>query len=512
MTILKNIGTAIGLAAAFLGRAYIGAHAVKLTKDVTDKYIRFTGGSMMVIIAAIAMNAVFMWMGWPVAQMGLAVFMTLVMLYHGLSPAIAPTLVGIGTAYQAVEEGDQPNGEMVRNAMNGLLKVLGIVDFFILVYVIATIIVPFELYPKIFGLVHIMMLGMLFLLLTGKVDASPDWANKSFRSILVMLVGVILLGATFQEGIAPYVAQMTARQGARVEAIGNANSITLADEAFAKWYKKHVQIDSEGVKWVIIEEQGVKKKAHAEAYIAAEKAKQSKTVERALRSEVSNINPLPTAFFGGLLALAGLAIYVGFRTPRAKKGVATTSKETKGATKETNSKSGSAMSVALAAIVFGSLLALYTGYIDMPDGLKGAASSQEKSRQSVVSLGESWHAQWTNWNSHKLYQLPHDNFAGQDLKVVHGGYFDASTLVASIEFDQTLTLKLVGMAEKPRPGIAQAYTGVWSTNETEAAFRCEIEKYDTNVECYLYKNKTLPAVGQQAQQSVIKKVSFNKNV
>lgn len=252
MSFWKKAGLGLGGIIAFLGRGVINAHYQRGVQYATDAYIRYVGGALLAAIVALLLNFVFVVFRMHGAQTVLAILLFPVSLYYLFAPKIAIPLTALASGNIAGAEGDQANIWLIRDGVKKIASMAGIVLFWIEVYIFATMATPFDLYPEFFWVLHIFIVAMLAALMTGKVEISPKFYDKAFWTTAGLLVAGVLVVLMFREQLGPWWTKHTASNTSRIIAEKNSESIRKADEKTAEWIAKHVHIDEETGRQVII--------------------------------------------------------------------------------------------------------------------------------------------------------------------------------------------------------------------------------------------------------------------
>ncbi len=284
MTFWKSMGFGLGGLAAFFGRGPLAASYTRGTQYATDVYLQ-AWGVVFALMGIIGVNAFFMWMEWRGMQTMLMLLSFVVGMFYLFTPKIAVPLAGVGAAIRAGEEGDQANVWLVRDGFKDLVNNAGVVFFWIGVYILATIIVPFGMYMTFALLLHIPLVLMVALLMTGKVKVNPEVYEWAWKSLIALLVVGALTVLVFRENLGPWWVKHTANQASRVEATQQSEAIRQIDKMHAAWLEKHVRTEK-GQRVITVKdaETGKMKVVDAAPYIV----RKQKEREEALKALAPN--------------------------------------------------------------------------------------------------------------------------------------------------------------------------------------------------------------------------------
>ena len=277
MSFWKKLGIGSAAAAAYVGRTVLIPRYQRSIQYATDEYITFAGGAILTMVSAFLLNFFLVWIGAHGMQTILALVLFPVSLYYFFAPKFSTPLLAAATANRAGAPGDQVNVWLVRDGIADLAKVYGIGVFWIEVYIVTTMVAPFDLYPAFFLFLNIFVLMLLVLLMTGKVVVSPKLYDKAFWVTLTLLLVGVLTVMVFREQLGPKWTEFTAAKTARVMAQKSELSIRNADDYTAKWIEENVFVNQKGEQLVIINGQAVP----AEQAIAAAKARREQTIRSA---------------------------------------------------------------------------------------------------------------------------------------------------------------------------------------------------------------------------------------
>lgn len=280
---MSSILKILGALAAFMGRAFIIANAQRALQYTTDEYIKFVGGGLVSILVAIGINATLMFLGATSFQIILAILVFPVMIYYMAVPKVAMVVIGAGAANDAAQEGDQENVWLLKDGGKLLVRIIGTILFWVEVYIVVTIVTPFDLYPGLFWLMHVLVFCILALLMTGHVPVNPKVYIWGFRITVTALFLGIFAVVVFQERIGPWWAELAANQTTRIEAKKDSEAIRKSDKATAEWINKNVFVNDRGDQVVIINGKAV----DAQPYIEEMKRRRSQAIERTKEGEKS---------------------------------------------------------------------------------------------------------------------------------------------------------------------------------------------------------------------------------
>ncbi len=256
MSFMKKFGLGIGGIVAYLGRGIIAAHYNRGVQYATDAHIRYVGGGFSAILGFLLLNFLLVQGKMYGMQTMLAIVLPFVALYFLAAPRILFPVAGAFAANRAAERGDQENVWVARDAFLDLGKMAGIVLWWTEAYIFVTMVAPFHLYPALFWILHIPIVGALTLLMTGKVSVSKEVYEWSFKITITLLVVGVLAVFSFRESLGPWWAEHSASRGSQIEAQQDVDSIRTADQAYADWLERYVRINSYGEQVVIVDREG----------------------------------------------------------------------------------------------------------------------------------------------------------------------------------------------------------------------------------------------------------------
>ncbi len=280
----KSAGIGLGVLAAFFGRGPLGASYKRGIQYATDVHIE-AWRVVFILMGIIGVNALFMWMELRGMQTMLVLLSFGVGIFYLSLPKIAVPLAGVGAAIRAGEEGDQANVWLVRDGLKDLVNNAGVVFFWLGVYILATIIVPMGMYFILFITLHVPLVLILALLMSGKVPINPQIYDTAWKVLWALVICGGLTVLVFRENLGPWWVKHTANQASRVEATQQSEAIRQIDKMHAAWLEKHVRTEK-GQRVITVKdaETGKMKVVDAAPYIV----KKQKERDEALKALAPN--------------------------------------------------------------------------------------------------------------------------------------------------------------------------------------------------------------------------------
>ncbi len=253
-----KVALGLGGIVAFLGRRVIIAYYGRTVQFLTDPYIKYVGGVMLATILGLLLNFAFMMTGARGLQTILAILLPFVALFYSFMPAIGPPLV------------------VVTGGPKNLFKMMALVIWWLEFYILVTMVAPLHMYPALFWLLHIPIIGALALLGTGHVPVDSEKVyTRCFYATIWLLVIVVLVVFVRREHLQVDWAMWKASKTSQAQADIDVQSIKNADDSMAEWVKKNVKPGPRGEQLIIVKdaETGKLKAVPAQPYIDQEQAR-----------------------------------------------------------------------------------------------------------------------------------------------------------------------------------------------------------------------------------------------
>lgn len=251
----EKLGWGLTALAAFLGRNIITAYYGRAVQAATDPYIKYVGGTMLASLLSLLLNFALVMMGAHGFQTALAILLPFVALFYSFTPAIGGPL------------------SLVAGGPKNLFRMMALVLWWVEVYILITMLAPFHLYPVLFWMLHIPIIGAILLLMNGHVPIDSEKVYTwCFRITIGTLVAGVLAVFAFRENLGPLWAQFSANKTSQAEALLDSTSIKNADGSAADWIAKNVKVGPHGDQVVIVKDRvtGELKAVPAQPYIERE--------------------------------------------------------------------------------------------------------------------------------------------------------------------------------------------------------------------------------------------------
>jgi hypothetical protein len=196
------------------------------------------------------------------------------LIYYALAPVISVPLTTVGAGMLGAAPGDQANAWLVRDGFKGLIHLIGICLFWVEIYILATIIAPFDLYPSLFWTLHILLIVIFALLMGGKISVSDEIYRGFWKGAVIALILSFFTVTIFREQVGVWWTQNMSNQTGRAIAEKQIEAASAGDKYYAEWVKKNVHTTDDGRLVVIVKgKDGNNKVVDAAPYIERAKRK-----------------------------------------------------------------------------------------------------------------------------------------------------------------------------------------------------------------------------------------------
>lgn len=546
MSVAKKLGFTALIGGAILGRSAIGATYDRTIKSATDAHIRYVGGAFLVGVSALVLNFIFMMNEAHGAQMFLFGAIVLASLYYMIAPRLAVPAIGVAAAARAGEAGGSSKIALFVGGVKDVANTVGVVLFWIGVYIVVTMIAPWFLVWEFCLFVHMFALMVLMLLMSGKVSVSPVIYERAFKITLGIIVAAVLAMAMGRHHILPLWAEFSASKTSRVEAKLNASSIKTADEAAADWIAANVKVNDRGEQVVIVADKvtGKPKAVAAQPYIDREKQRRNDTI-RTVTGKKVNAGDTATASKHGYLsygyweaktheyskdwgvplsvaAIFVIALVLAHFIPLIWGGKKLFGKSDAVETK-TDAKKASTTGkewqkgFVVALLIVGALAFIGYSYMESkktgrPQEAGQTPAGAPVAGRAIMPSEESgdWMANYRDVNNHEEYRLPQDAWHGKAVPLLEGSYVAkvaSITLVFNPKDPSTNLYLSGGECGVGRTGIPWQCVGYWKTGTEAGHYRLEQEMDPRTFHVALYSRKTSIRAGAQP----IKEIRFVRN-
>ncbi|OGZ05241.1 MAG: hypothetical protein A2845_02920 [Candidatus Lloydbacteria bacterium RIFCSPHIGHO2_01_FULL_49_22] len=538
MSLWKKAGYGLLGISAILGRRTLSSAYDRQIEGITDAHIKYVGGAMLFGVCGLVLNFIFLMNGMHGMQTALFGVICLASLYYMIAPKMSIPLIIAAAAVHAGEAKDQAKLKLLGDGVKDIVNLASLALFWIGVYIVGTIIAPWDLSWEFFLFLHMFIIMALLLFVSGKASVSTKVYDNCFKFTIAVIVVSVLTIAIGREHVGPLWAQFSASKTSRIEAKLNASSIKTADEASAEWIEKNVHIDKRtGEQFVIVTDKvtGKQKPVAAQPYIEREKQRRNETI-RSVTEKGGKTNATNTRqdnkggyfsyeywnakahewseswgvpLFVGIIAV--LAMVVAHFIPVIWGGKKLFGKSGTETAKVVSTPKESGNGLVATLLVAGALVYIGFQYTQGERGAKANMAPQTSvATYATLKKGDAglWMAYWSDMNGHSIYRLPQDRWHGRTVSLLPGSSVSNVSDITLVfdPNDPSTNISFNGDCVAGSYDIQKECVGYWRTEVGSGTFRLEWWGSQETFHIALFPGQ-LPAKGQA---QAIKEIRFVK--